>query len=228
MQHPIHNLTAEGCDMLCERLTDFVVAHEGLYHDDQRDQGPVMERCLRILPTDLYNELQGYLGAMRDHISAVSSLLYGDPVLLANEGLIAIPADVQDHAVALAEMILASTTSVSDDSFGHYFAQLDRGVITASEFEALIAVYWDQRGLADSSDVERCDWLYDHGQMDAGAYWEALEEAWTEHIIGGCESPFDCPLHECDSAEQFRNAHITARFPQMTGAPALGGEEGIG
>jgi hypothetical protein len=221
MQHPIHPLTDDGLDLLHERLADIRNALEDLQLEPQRGEAPVMERIERMVPGSLFEELRAYLSLIGSSQMVICDLLYGDPVLLANEGLIAIPAEVQNHAVALAEMVLASASSVSDDSFGHYMAQFKRGVITTDEFEALVAVYWDQRGLAEATDVERCDWLYDHDQMDAQAYWEALEEAWTEHQAGiAYGSHADCDLCVWDTAAEFRNAHLTARFPQMTGAPA--------
>ena len=82
MQHPINPLNDAGCDMLCDRLTDFTVAYENLSLDG------CLERVERILPLDLFNELRAYLGSMRDHIGTVTELLYGDRQLLASDGLI--------------------------------------------------------------------------------------------------------------------------------------------
>ena len=113
MKHPINPLTEAGLDELQHQLTNFVVAYDGLWHDEQRGEAPVMERCLRILPTDLYNELNAYLCSMKGHISNVSELLYGQPYLLALDGFV--PDELAQAAAARPSRIVITEDASLDE-----------------------------------------------------------------------------------------------------------------
>lgn len=86
--HPINSLTTAGQSYLCERLTDIKVALEDLRLEPQRGEAPVMERCERILPTELFNELRAYLGAIEQHHAAICDVLYGEGHDLRADGLV--------------------------------------------------------------------------------------------------------------------------------------------
>lgn len=231
---PINPLTDDGLEFLTNRLDDLRDALDGLEHDMQRDQAPVLERCERILPTELFNELVAYLGSIREHHRAICFVLFDENEDLRADGLVAdVPPDqgeptdpfaAHDEAIAT---LLDSLGQVPDDAFHRYGAQLDRGVITGREFEALVANYWEQRGMLDAADIEKCQWLYDHNLLDASQFHEAIGECWIEHIAGIMGQGDDpnrvsnCAMCACGSADEYANAYLSARYPQLTGAPSV-------
>lgn len=88
MNHPINPLTDDGLRFLNDRLTDIRVALEDLRLEPQRGEAPVIERCERILPTVLCNELLAYLGAIEAHHEAICDVLYGSGADLRADGLV--------------------------------------------------------------------------------------------------------------------------------------------
>ena len=88
MNNNINPLTNDGYRLLRRCLNETIQALDGLDNDDQRDQAPVMERCERILPLDLFNELRAYLGSIREAHGIASELLYGDNQDLIADGFV--------------------------------------------------------------------------------------------------------------------------------------------
>jgi hypothetical protein len=127
--------------------------------------------------------------------------------------------DKIDRGFGALGLLLEGLSSVPDDAHARYARQLEAGVLTTDEYEALMKCYWIERKMVDATTIERIDWLYDHDQLDAQGYWDSLEEAWVEHLIEPDHKPGDpCAMCAFDQAAQYRDAYITSRFPQMTGS----------
>lgn len=134
-QHSINSLTDDGLAFLNDRLTDIRVALEALRLEPQRDQGPVMERCERILPLDLYNELRAYLGAIEAHHAAICDVLYGEGTDLRVDGLV-VGEGNDPHGITITPEVAAARAAMTEPTmFDRLLGQLDRGLITSREFQ---------------------------------------------------------------------------------------------
>lgn len=227
MNHSINTLTDEGLRFLNDRLTDIRVCLEDLRLEPQRGEAPVMERCERILPTELFNELRAYLGSIEQHHAVICDVLYGEGGDLEADGLVVGEMQPLDecspHGIERpSEALVAACAPVADDAITRYIAQAERGLITHTEAMALIDNYWDQRGMYEASDLDKTDWMYDHDVLDAQQYHEALIEVWVNHDVATCDGGFDgCQFCSTSTPEGWKDAYLVKRFPQMTGAPSV-------
>ena len=163
-----HNLKLNDLAAATARraLDDIAAALTSLSDDDQRGEGPVMERCLRILPETLYNELSAYLGTIAQARWQLDQLIFwidqaddeygtelgrailrhpsqGTQATIERALALAVAADVamtDEEAAALIEPIDGHSWPrgeyVVPTGLEALISDLDRGLLTLREFQS--------------------------------------------------------------------------------------------